>query len=226
MLTPVEIQNEKPTENITSYTQQSIIPETKLKTENSILVEEPNPKLNKKTKPDILPYIAPNEKITTTPEPQYQQTLIGLSGTTGGNDLRPLLELNEVTVRNDYVVINRLRIVAAMINTVIFMLINFFFSLLHTSQNEYYNLIYIVLILYACVNLAVFIVYPRIKAYFNRKACASRHAIITIVLFALILTCCLIASAMNLIWLAIFAFVPLVEFVLMLILRNRSWFQC
>ncbi|MCQ2382340.1 MAG: PadR family transcriptional regulator, partial [Clostridia bacterium] len=40
------------------------------------------------------PYIKPDEKITTTPEqPHYQQTQIGLSGTTGGNDLRPLVKL-------------------------------------------------------------------------------------------------------------------------------------
>ncbi|MBR4418576.1 MAG: hypothetical protein IKT33_01075, partial [Clostridia bacterium] len=192
----------------------------------SLLVENPTPLPKKKTKPDILPYISPNEKITTTPEPQYQQTLIGLSGTTGGNDLRPLVELNEVTVGNDYVIINRLRIVAALLNTVIFILINFFCSLFHASQNEYYKLIYIVLILYACINLAIFIVYPRIKSYFNCKACASHHMIITIVLFALVITCCLITSSWNLLWLTIFSFVPLCEFIFMSLLRKRSCFKC
>ena len=228
-VTAEEITTNQNNDNITSYSQQTTVPETRLTastTNESLLVENPTPLPKKKTKPDILPYISPNEKITTTPEPQYQQTLIGLSGTTGGNDLRPLVELNEVSVGNDYVIINRLRIASALLNTAIFMLINFFCSLFHSSQNEYYKLIYIVLILYACINLAIFIVYPRIKSYFNSKACASHHAIITIVLLALVITCCLITSSWNLMWLAIFSFLPLCEFIIMSALRKRSCFQC
>ena len=140
--------------------------------------------------------------------------------------MRPLLELNDITVGNDYVMINRLRIVSVLINTVIFMLINLFCSLFHSAQSEYYKLVYIVLFLYTLIHLAIYIVYPRIKAFFNIKACAGHHVIITIILLALVLVCCFITSAWNLLWLVIFSFVPLIEFLLMSALRKRSWFSC
>ncbi len=172
------------------------------------------------------PYIAPNEKITATPEPQYQQTTIGLSGTLGGNDLRPLLNLNNISVGNDYVLINRLRIVSVTLTTIIFLFINLFCSLTHTVCQEYYSLVYIALMVYALIWLAIYFVYPRIKTVFKIKTNGIRQTIITVVLMAIIITCSIIASTTQFIWLLIFATLPLVEFILMVILRKRSWFVC
>ncbi len=179
-----------------------------------------------KPTPKISPYIAPTEKIVSTPEPQYQQTSIGLSGTVGGNDLRPLLKLNSIMVGNDYVTINRLRMVVVALTTVIFMIINFFCSLTQAVQTEYYSLVYISLLLYISIQLSVYLFFPRIKTVFKRKAIGVRHALITLIMFALVLVHCLINSTTNLLWLLIFALLPLVEYVLMLILRKRSWFLC
>ncbi|MCM1403933.1 MAG: PadR family transcriptional regulator [Prevotella sp.] len=179
-----------------------------------------------KPTPKISPYIAPTEKIVSTPEPQYQQTSIGLSGTVGGNDLRPLLKLNSITVGNDYVTINRLRMVVVALNAVIFMLINFFCSLSHTVQTEYYTLVYIALLLYICIQLAVYLFFPRIKTVFKRKSIGIRHALISLVLLVFVLAHCLFNHATNLLWLLIFALLPMVEFVLMLMLHKRSYFLC
>ena len=190
------------------------------------LTPPPEPvKSTLKTMPKISPYIDPSEKITTTPEPQYQQTSFGMSGTLGGNDLRPLVKLNTVTVGSDYVMINRLRMVAAVLKTVIFMIINFLCSLTHTVQNEYYNLIYIILLLYAAIQLAVYLIYPRIKAVLNRKSCGIRRAIVSSILLALAVTYCVIKSA-SMLWLVIFTLLPLVEFVFIINLSKRKWFLC
>lgn len=179
----------------------------------------------KKT-PQILPYVAPTEKITTTPEPQYQQTSIGLSGTVGCNDLRPLLKLNALAVGNGYVIINRLRIIATLLNTALFMLINFFCSLTHSVQSEYYTLIYITLGVYFFIQLSIYLVYPRIKAVFNVKKSTTRRCIIMLMLFALGLTYCIINGTTSLLWILFFALYPLIELILLLVLRGRSWFLC
>ncbi len=172
------------------------------------------------------PYIAPNEKITATPEPQYQQTMIGLSGTTGGNDLRPLLNLNNITVGNDYVIINRLHIISVALTVAIFMLINFFCSLTHAVSQEYYSLVYIALIVYLLIWLAIYLVYPRIKAVYKLKPSGIKKAVITAILFALVTICSIIAGTTQFLWLLFFALLPMVEFVFTVILRKRSWFAC
>ncbi len=184
------------------------------------------PKQTLKSLPDILPYIEPTEKITATPEPQYQQTLIGLSGTVGGNDLRPLLKLNKVKVGNDYVIINRLRMAATFISAVIFAIINFFCSLTHTAPNETYSLVYIVLGLYTLINLSIYIVYPRIKKIFYRKASFVRYALSSLIAFVLVLLYCFVNNMTNLLWLTIFTLLPITQSIIMLILRKRSWFEC
>lgn len=179
-----------------------------------------------KPKIDTSAYISPTDKIITTPEPKYQQTLIGLSGTVGGSDLRPLLKLNKVKVGNDYVMINRLRVISALFTAAIFFLINFICSLTKVVQAEYYNIVYIALTIYTFINLAIYFVYPRIKTVFKRKASGIRHVIVTLVLFALALAFCFISGTTSLLWLIIFSFLPIVEFIFMTKLRNRSMFQC
>lgn len=191
------------------------------------IMPSPEPvKSTLKSTPKISPYIEPTEKITTSPEPQYQQTSFGLSGTTGGNDLRPLIKLNSIKVGNDYVIINRLRLMAAILNTAIFMLINLFCSLTHSVKTEYYNLIYIIFLIYFAINLAIFLIYPRIKSVFKRKVKGIRSILITLLLLGLIVTYCLIQGTINLLWLAIFALLPLFEFMFMLILSKRNYFLC
>lgn len=190
------------------------------------LTPPPEPVKTTLKTPNISPYIEPGEKITATPEPQYQQTSISMSGTLGGNNLRPLVKLNDVTVGNDYVTINRLRIVVTAICTVIFMLINFLFSLTHAVETEYYSLVYVALLIYAMINLAIFLIYPRIKAVFKRKASGIRRGLISLLLLLATVAYCFIAGTFNLLWLAIFALLPLTEFVLMIMLSKRSWFLC
>ena len=174
------------------------------------------------------PYIAPDEKITTTPEqPHYQQTQIGLAGTTtGGEDLRPLVKLNNVSVGNDYVIINRLRVIAVMLTAAIFMLINFICSLTHNVCAECYSIIYITLFLYSLVWLTVYLIYPRIKMPFNLKNLVIRQVIFTFILIALVIICTLATDTYNILWLLIFAMFPLVRLLLMVALRKRSWFLC
>lgn len=188
-----------------------------------------------KTKPTVksipkvspyTPYIAPDEKITATPEPRYQQTTIGLSGTIGGNDLRPLVDLNNVTVGNDYVAINRLRFVAVLFTSLIFILINFFCSLTRTVRYEYYTLVHITIGLYCLIQLAIYLVYPRIKAVFNRKKVGIRQCIISLVILVIIIIGSIAAGTGKLLWLLIFTMLPLTEFSFMLMLRKRSWFTC
>ena len=183
-------------------------------------------KTTRKNSPQISPYISLNEKITTTPEPEYKQILIGLSGTVGGNDLRPLVKLNDVKVGNDYVVINRLRMAAAFINTMFFILINFLFSLTRAVQPEIYNLIYIILSLYVLINLAIYIVYPRIKTAYNKKTSRIYHIVTSLVLFILVLTYCFVAGTPQYLWVVTFTLLPVIELVLILVLRNKRWFTC
>lgn len=180
------------------------------------------------TKPKIQTsaYISPTDKIITTPEPKYQQTLIGLSGTVGGNDLRPLIKLNKVKVGNDYVMINRLRMVSTLFTAAIFFLVNFICSLTKVVQAEYFNIVYIALAIYAFINLAIYFVYPRIKVTFKRKASGFRHFMVSLVLFGLALVFSFVSQTPNLLWLILFSFLPIVEFIFMIKLRNRSWFQC
>ncbi len=189
-------------------------------------ITPPPPPVTPKSTPKISPYIAPTEKITATPEPQFQQTSIGLSGTIGGDNLRPLLKLNSITVGNDYVTINRLRMVVVALNVAIFMLINLFCSMTHTVRSEYYSLVYITLLTYTFIQLAIYLVFPRIKTVFKRKTIGIRHLVITLILIALVLTHSLIKGTTSLLWLLIFAMLPLMEFVLLLIFRKRSWFLC
>ncbi len=172
------------------------------------------------------PYIAPNEKITTTPTPQYQQTTIGLSGTTGGSDLRPLLSLNSIPVGNDYVIINRLKIVALALTTALFILINFFFSLTHNVYDEFYSIVYITLILYFLIRLTIYLFYPRLKAPFILKQNGIRQAIFTFVLVVLVIITSLATATPTVLWLLCFAPFPIVRFAFMVILRKRSWFVC
>lgn len=179
-----------------------------------------------KSLPDILPYVEPTEKITTTPEPQYQQTLIGLTGTIGGNDLRPLIKLNKVKVGNDYVVINRLRMASTLISSLIFVIINFFCSLTHAAPAESYSLVYIILALYTLINLSIYFVYPRIKKIFYRKASFIRYSLSSLIAFILVLLYCFVNSMPNLLWLTIFTLLPLTQSIIMIMLRKRSWFEC
>ncbi len=200
----------------------------------TMVVPKPTPKQQPKSTTNKVesktslyaPYIAPNEKITATPEPQYQQTMIGLSGTTGGNDLRPLLKLNSIAVGNDYVMINRLRIVATALTTVIFLLINLFCSLTHTVQQECYSLVYIALILYLLIWAAIYLVYPRIKAVYKIKPSAIRQTITTVILTVLVVVLSIIAQTTEFLWLLLFTIFPLIEFVFMVTLRKRSLFAC
>ena len=198
-------------------------------TQSNKIATEPTQPIKQKSTFDSIEksaYISPTDKIITTPEPKYQQTLIGLSGTVGGSDLRPLLKLNKVKVGSDYVIINRLRVISAMLTTAIFVLINFFCSLVGSSQAEYYNIVYIILAIYAFINLAIYFVYPRIKVVLKCKTSGLRHMIISLVLFALVLLYCLISGHTNLLWLLFFTLLPIVEFIFMANLRNRSLFQC
>lgn len=179
-----------------------------------------------KSIPGILPYIEPTEKITTSPEPQYQQTSFGLSGTLGGNNLRPLVKLNDVKVGNDYLMINHLKIIASGITTVFSCLLNFFCSINPIFKNEFSSLIYIILMIYGAINLSVYLFYPRIKSVFKRKQIGVRAFAITLLLSVLIITAAIITSSINLVWLIIFALIPCIEFIVMLLLCNRSWFAC
>ena len=200
--------------------------EAKTESKQAITESVPEPKPEKKPMIQTSAYISPTDKIITTPEPKYQQTLIGLSGTVGGSDLRPLVKLNKVKVGNDYVIINRLRVIAALINTAIFMLVNFFCSLTKVVQNEYYNIVYIALAIYALINLAIYFVYPRIKAVFKPKKSGIKHLIIALGFFIFVLAYCLISQSTKLLWLLLFTFAPIIEFILIAKLRNRSCFQC
>lgn len=200
------------------------------KSESSIVPDlnsnpEPTPTTFKPIS-DILPYIEPTEKITTTPEPQYQQTSFGLSGTLGGNDLRPLIKLNDVTVGNDYLIINRLKVIAAGITTAIFMLLNILCSINPVFKNEFSNLIYIILLVYSAINLSVYLFYPRIKSVFKRKQTGIRSVVTTLILSILIIVGAIATASASLMWLIIFVFMPCTEFLMMTLLRNRSWFAC
>ena len=192
-----------------------------------ITTTQPTPTQKPSTKVSpYTPYIAPNEKITTTTEPQYQQTTIGLSGTLGGNNLRPLIQLNCVPVGNDYVFINRLRIVTVTLTTALFLLINLLCSFMPAVCQEYYSLVYIALALYFLIWLAIYLVYPRIKTVFKRKSTGIRKTMITLILLATIITLSIVTGTTKLLWLMCFAFLPFTEFIIMVMIRKRSWFVC
>ena len=190
-------------------------------------VTQPPPATKKESKlSPYTPYIAPNEKITATPAPQYQQTTIGLSGTTGGSDLRPLLDLNSIPVGNDYVFINRLRVVSMALTTALFVLINFIFSLTNNICQECYSIVYITLALYALIWLAIYIFYPRIKTTFDKKTTGIRQLIFTFILIVLVVASSFATTTPSVLWLLVFAPFPLVRFIFMVVLYKRSWFVC
>lgn len=213
-LVPTELPEDKRVLQINS----TLIPNT---TPTATTTNKKEAKLSQYT-----PYIAPNEKITATPAPQYQQTTIGLSGTMGGNDLRPLLKLNSITVGGDYVMINRLRIVTVALTTIFFVLVNFIFSLIHNVYQECYSIVYISLGLYCLIWLAIYIFYPRIKAPFNLKATGLRQTLFTLILIAVVVIASFATTTPCILWLLFFAAFPLVRYLLMVILYKRSWFSC
>ena len=184
-------------------------------------VSEAKPKPTPKTT-----YIVPTEKITTNTEAKHKQMSMNLTGTTGSANLRPLLKLNQILVGNDFVAINRLRVVAAIINLIIFVLVNFFCSLLPTAQKEYYELIYIGLGIYFAVIFAIYFIFPKVKMMFNCGRSFRWHALVTIGLAIIVIVICVSKQSLNLIWLALFAFIPVVESLLMMILRKGKVFRC
>ena len=191
-------------------------------------VTQPTPKPKAESKVSLYtPYIAPDEKITTTPErPHYQQTQIGLSGTTGGNDLRPLVKLNKIPVGNNYVMLNRLRIIAVILTAAIFMLINLVYSLTHNVCAECCSIVYIVLFLYSSIWLAIYLVYPHIKSVLNLKQLTIKQIVFTIILITLIVVCAFATDTYSVLWLLIFSLFPTVKLIFMVTLRKRSWFVC
>ena len=122
--------------------------------------------------------------------------------------------------------INRLRVVSALLTAGIFFLINFFCSLTKLVQAEYFNIVYIALTIYTFINLAIYFVYPRIKMIYKQKVSGIRHTMIALVLLSMAIIFSFISATTKLLWLIAFSFLPIVEFIFMSKLRKRSWFQC
>lgn len=177
-------------------------------------------------KSQITPYLLPTDKITTTDAVKHKQMSISLTGTVGSPDLRPLLKLNQVTVGNNFVTINRLRMVACVINILIFGLLNFIFSISQIAQSEYFNLIYLLLGIYFAVELAIYIVFPRVKTIFMRGKTFRRCTLVTLGLIAVLIIICIVDHSLKQIWLGIFAFMPVVHCILMMSFQKGRIFQC
>ncbi len=188
------------------------------------LNREPEPTLANKTK--ISPYLLPTDKVSATDEVKHKQMTINLTGTLGSPNLRPLLKLNQVPVGNDFVAINLLRIVASLVTIALFVLFNALFSLAKTAKVEYYNLVYICLLTYFAVVLAIYLVFPKAKAMFLRGKSFRWRAVATICLMVVIGIVCGVNHSLGLIWLGLFAFVPVVECLLMIALRKGKVFRC
>ncbi len=185
---------------------------------------EPEPEPVSKIK--ISPYILPTDKVNTTEEVKHKQMSINLTGTLGSANLRPLLKLNQIPVGNDFVAINRLRIVACLITIALFAVLNALLSLTKIAKVEYHNLVYIYLLTYLAVVLAIYLVFPKIKALYLRGKSFRWRAVITIALMTLVGIICAVNHSINSIWLGIFAFVPIVECLLMILLRKGKVFRC
>ncbi|MCQ2382070.1 MAG: hypothetical protein MJ054_02080, partial [Clostridia bacterium] len=153
-------------------------------------------------------------------------TTIGLSGTTGGNNLRPLVNLNKVKVGNDYVLINRLNIITDSITTFLFMLINFIFSFTHNVPSECYKIVYITLSLYLLIWLSIYIFYPRIKSALNLKKIGLRQIILSTVLCTVTIICAVASKTPSILWLLVFAMFPIVRLVVITVLHKRNLFSC
>ena len=179
-----------------------------------------------KSKSRIAPYVLPTDKITTTDTVKHKQMSISLTGTVGNPDLRPLLKLNQVTVGNNFVMINRLRIITCVINILIFGLLNFIFSLSQIAQSEYFNLVYLSLGIYFAIEVAIYIVFPRVKTVFMRGKTFRRCTLVTLGLIAALTVICIVDHSLSQIWLGIFAFIPIVHCILMMSFQKGRIFQC
>ena len=188
------------------------------------ITPEPEPESVVKTK--ISPYLLPTDKVNVTNEAKHKQMSISLTGTLGGANLRPLLKLNDIPVGNDFVAINRLRVVASLITIAFFVVLNALLSLTNAVQTEYYNLVYIYLLTYFAVVLAIYLVFPKIKTMYLRGKSFRRRAVATVCLMAVIGVVCGVNRSLRLIWLGIFSFVPVVECLLMILLRKGKIFRC
>lgn len=184
--------------------------------------------LPEKTKPrktETTPYLLSTDKITSN-EVQYKQTTINLTGTIGSADLRPLVKLNAIQAENDFVIINKLRTMACLVNTLLFLLLNFLFSLTHASPEGYYQLIYILLVVYLAIILAIYFVFPKIKSIFTKSKSFKIRGLVTLGLIALVIIVTIFDKSLNLLWLGFFAFVPVVECLFMILMRKGKAFVC
>lgn len=193
-----------------------VVPEDK----RVLKITPPAPPTTKTT-----PYLVPTDKITTT-EVKHKQMTINLTGTVGTTDLRPLVKLNAVQAGNDFVLINKLRVFTALLTTLLFILINFLFSLMAFSKREYHGFIFITLVIYYAIILAIYIVFPKTKAMFSKDKSAKIRGLVTLALLLVVAIIAIVDQTWQLIWLGTFAFVPLVECLLMIILRKGKVFVC
>lgn len=183
------------------------------------------PETPKPRKTDTTPYLLSTDKITATPV-QHKQMSINLTGTIGSADLRPLVKLNEIQAENDFVVINKLRLTACLLNTLLFVLLNFLFSLTHASPVGYYHVMYILLVVYLAITWAIYFVFPKIKNIFTKSKSFKIRGLVTLALIVLVVVITIFDKSLNLLWLGFFAFVPVIELLLMMLLRKRKAFVC
>ena len=185
---------------------------------------EPAPKtISRKTQ--TTPYLLSTDKIATN-EVQHKQMSINLTGTIGTADLRPLVKLNSIQAENDFVIINKLRLVVCLFNTMLFILFNFLFSLTHASPNGYYSFIYILLAVYLAIMAAIYLVFPKIKSIFSKTKSFKIRGLVTLGLIVLVIIVTIFDHSLNLLWLGFFAFVPGIECVLLILLRKGKAFVC
>lgn len=187
-------------------------------------INQPEPeKVVRKTQ--TTPYLQSTDKIAST-EVQHKQMAINLTGTVGSADLRPLVKLNAIKAENDFVIINKLHLFAGVLNTLLFAFLNFLLSLTHASPEGYYHFIYILLTVYLAITLAVFIVFPKIKSIFTKSKSFKIRGLVTLGLIVLVAVVTIFDKSINLLWLGLFAFVPVIECIFMIILRKWKGFAC
>jgi DNA-binding PadR family transcriptional regulator len=184
-----------------------------------------------------LPYILPTETIISTNK--QQQLKITLSGTQSV-DIRPLLKPNSVKTNCGFSLFNRLRLAAAVITALlVFSAYIVMYVMSHkippdATENAYFTIAFIALAIYITVQFAVWLILPQYKKEIRPLKFIGMRAAVSAVALAVVWSIYLIAtpqfSSMGNIILGIvpsvFAAIPVLEGLILLILRRVRFFVC
>jgi PadR family transcriptional regulator PadR len=177
-------------------------------------------------KSKISPYISPTTPIHSTKK-QPQQMSIPLKGTLTV-DLQPLLKPNSVKTKCGFLLINRLRLAAGIITTVLIAITYLIMSQI-IGNSGIYTIGFEALACYIIVISAVWLILPQAKQKLTvGKFIRTRSLISFIAIFTVWAVYLLANTEQNVLGIVptIFCLIPVIEGIVMLSFSKTQWFVC